>query len=552
MIRLWRLELPRFVEVKRLTSTFMALKVSICERGVLMRMGTMFAGLRKVGRVASAGCVAVLLLSGARAGAADGPQQETAAMRARVDAIIAKMTLEEKIDYIGGTGFAVRAVPRVGLPAFEMSDGPFGTRSNVGFPSTTYAAGIGLAATWNRELAAEVGGGIGRDARARGVHYMLGPGVNIYRSPRNSRNFEYFGEDPFLSAAITTGYITGMQELGVSSTVKHFLGNNSEFLRHDSDSVIDERAVREIYLPAFEAAVRRAHVGAIMDSYNMTNGLHMTQNGYFNTDVVRKEWGFNGVVMSDWTATYDGVGAANGGLDLEMPTGWVMNQKNLLPAVKSGQVSEATIDVKVRHILMTAARFGWLDREQRDDSISTYDAKNDAVALKSAQESMVLLKNEGGVLPLDKSKTKSVLVVGPDAYPGFPVGGGSARVVPFHTVSLIEGMGALLGSASAVYYDRGVVSMEDLARHTEFVTEASGGQPGVKLEVFANRDFSGSPVASTTVRSIDGMAVSEGNFSDPAAVAGLRNKRRADASGRSIGEVGRRWTGYYVVPSAGK
>jgi len=517
-----------------------------------MRMGTMFAGLRKVGRVASAGCVAVLLLSGARAGAADGPQQETAAMRARVDAIIAKMTLEEKIDYIGGTGFAVRAVPRVGLPAFEMSDGPFGTRSNVGFPSTTYAAGIGLAATWNRELAAEVGGGIGRDARARGVHYMLGPGVNIYRSPRNSRNFEYFGEDPFLSAAITTGYITGMQELGVSSTVKHFLGNNSEFLRHDSDSVIDERAVREIYLPAFEAAVRRAHVGAIMDSYNMTNGLHMTQNGYFNTDVVRKEWGFNGVVMSDWTATYDGVGAANGGLDLEMPTGWVMNQKNLLPAVKSGQVSEATIDVKVRHILMTAARFGWLDREQRDDSISTYDAKNDAVALKSAQESMVLLKNEGGVLPLDKSKTKSVLVVGPDAYPGFPVGGGSARVVPFHTVSLIEGMGALLGSASAVYYDRGVVSMEDLARHTEFVTEASGGQPGVKLEVFANRDFSGSPVASTTVRSIDGMAVSEGNFSDPAAVAGLRNKRRADASGRSIGEVGRRWTGYYVVPSAGK
>src|SRR5215469_16095560 len=517
-------------------------------KGFLMQITKVVVGVK---RVASIGCVAVLLICGARANA-DGPKPDSPEMRGRVDAIIAKMTLEEKIDYIGGTEFAVSALTRLGLPAFEMSDGPFGTRSNAGFPSTTYGAGIGLAASWDRELAAQVGAGIGRDARARGVHYMLGPGVNIYRSPRNGRNFEYFGEDPFLSAAIATGYITGMQEQGVSATVKHFLGNNSEFLRHDSDSIIDERTLREIYLPTFEAAVKRAHVGAIMDSYNLTNGLHMTQNGYFNTDVVRKEWGFNGVVMSDWTATYDGVGAANGGLDLEMPTGWVMNQKNLLPAVKSGQVSEATIDVKVRHILMTAARFGWLDREQRDDSISTYDAKNDAVALKSAQESMVLLKNEGGVLPLDKSKTKSVLVVGPDAYPGFPVGGGSARVVPFHTVSLIEGMGALLGSASAVYYDRGVVSMEDLARHTEFVTEASGGQPGVKLEVFANRDFSGSPVASTTVRSIDGMAVSEGNFSEPAAVAGLRNKRRADASGRSIGEVGRRWTGYYVVPSAGK
>lgn len=167
----------------------------------------------------------------------------------RVESILGKMSLEEKIDYIGGTGFAIRAMPSLQLPAFEMSDGPLGVRSNSRFPSTVYAAGIGLAATWNRSLAEKVGGGIGRDARARGLHFMLGPGVNIYRSPRNGRNFEYFGEDPFLASNIAVGYITGMQAQGVSATIKHFLANNSEFLRHDSDSIVDERTLREISFP---------------------------------------------------------------------------------------------------------------------------------------------------------------------------------------------------------------------------------------------------------------------------------------------------------------
>src|SRR3984957_8088893 len=212
-------------------------------------------------RARTASLLSAVLLSVASA-FAQAPQPGSPALRSRVDAIVQKMTLEEKIDYIGGTGFAVRAMPRLNLPAFEMSDGPYGVRSNTGFPSTTYIAGIVLAATWNRDLATRVGEGIGRDARARGIHYMLGPGVNIYRSPRNGRNFEYFGEDPFLAGQIAVGYITGMQEQGVSAVVKHYLGNNSEFLRHDSDSVIDERTVREIYLPAFEAAVKQGHVSA--------------------------------------------------------------------------------------------------------------------------------------------------------------------------------------------------------------------------------------------------------------------------------------------------
>src|SRR5579862_5636842 len=290
----------------------------------------------------------------------------------RVESIVSKMSREEKVDYVGGTGFAIRAMPDLHLPAFEMSDGPLGVRSNSRFPSTVYAAGIGLAATWNQGLAERVGEGIGRDARARGIHFMLGPGVNIYRSPRNGRNFEYFGEDPFLSSSIAVGYITGMQRRGVSATVKHFLGNNSEFLRHDSDSIVDERTLREIYLPAFEAAVKRGNVGAVMDSYNFTNGQHMTQNPHFNIDVARKEWGFRGVMMSDWDATYDGVAAANGGLDLEMPKGAFMNAKNLLPAIKDGRVKTSTIDEKIAHILETAIRFGWLDRPQTDLSLPVY------------------------------------------------------------------------------------------------------------------------------------------------------------------------------------
>jgi beta-glucosidase len=162
---------------------------------------------------------------------------------------------------------------------------------------------------------------------------MLGPGVNIYRSPRNGRNVEYFGEDPFLASTVAAGYITGRQAQGVSATIKHFLGNNSEFLRHDSDSVIDERTLREIYLLTFEAAVKQAQAGAIMDSYKFINGTHATQNSYFNKDIARKQWGFDGIMMSDWRSTYDGVDAANVGLDLEMPTGEFMNRKN--PAART-------------------------------------------------------------------------------------------------------------------------------------------------------------------------------------------------------------------------
>jgi beta-glucosidase len=468
------------------------------------------------------------------------------------DSVLSKMTIEQKIDYIGGTGFAVRAVPELGLPALEMSDGPLGVRSNLGFPSTTYTAGIALAASWDPAMAERVGAGIGKDARARGVHFMLGPGINIYRSPRNGRNFEYFGEDPFLSAAMAVGYVEGMQKQDVSSTVKHFIGNNSEYLRHDSDSIIDERTMREIYLPGFEAAVKKAHVGAIMDSYNLANGEHMTQNGKLNTDLVRKEWGFDGIMMSDWVATYDGVAAANGGLDIEMPTGAFMNRKNLLPALKDGRVTQATIDEKIRHIVDTANRFGWLDpgHNQTDTSLSTYSLPDQAVALDEAREGIVLLKNDGKLLPLDKTKIKTILVVGPDAYPGAPVGGGSAGVAPFHTVSALEGIGASLGQGATgqgatVLYDRGVPALKQLAGMTKFVTEAQNGKPGLTVEYFNNKDLSGTPMKTATVPNINDAGTTWQSMMDDMAAL-----LEAFSSGAKH-DSSRRWTGYYVVTNPG-
>jgi beta-glucosidase len=469
-----------------------------------------------------------------------------------VDSILSKMTPEQKIAYIGGTGFAVRALPDLGVPTLEMSDGPLGVRSNAGFRSTTYTAGIALAATWDTEMAERMGAGIGKDARARGIHFMLGPGINIYRSPRNGRNFEYFGEDPFLTGAIAAGYIDGMQKQGVSATVKHFMGNNSEFLRHDSDSIIDERTMREIYLPGFEAAVRKAHVGAVMDSYNLTNGEHMTQNGKLNIDLLRNEWGFDGVLMSDWVATYGGVAAANGGLDIEMPTGAFMNQKNLLPALKNGTVTQATIDEKIRHILDTANRFGWLAPGylQTDSSLSLYNLADQQTALDEARESIVLLKNDGKLLPLNKSKIKSILVIGPDAFPGVPVGGGSAGVAPFHTVSALEGIGNYLGAGSGVnvLYDRGLPSLKELAGATKFRTEPQNGKPGLTVEYFHNQDMSGAAAKTETVHNINDSGKTWQSMMDD-----LDTLIELFASGNAQKPTGssRRWTGYYTVTNPG-
>jgi beta-glucosidase len=455
----------------------------------------------------------------------------------RIDAIMDRMTLEQKIDMIGGVdGFYVRAYPELGLPALKMADGPLGVR-NYG-PATAMAGGVNLAATWDPALAKQVGEQIGRDARAKGVNFVLGPAVNIYRAPMNGRNFEYMGEDPYLASQIAVGYIEGMQSEGVSATIKHFVANNSEFSRHTINEIIDERTLREIYLPAFEAAVKQAHVGAVMDSYNLVNGEHLTQNKFLDTEVLKNEWGFQGVLMSDWFATYDGVAAANAGLDLEMPSGAFMNRATLLPAVKDGRVSVATINDKVRRILRLEFRFHWLDRPQTDLSVSRYNLQGDEVALKASLEGMVLLKNSSNLLPLDKHKVRSIAVIGPDAYPAVPVGGGSAGVRPYSAVSFLQGIAKEVGASVPTYYDRGIPALSDLAARTEFTTAATGGAPGLTGEYFSGDNLQGDPITRRADLHI--------NFgADPNADLGFALQNYPAGAGSA------RWTGYYSAPATG-
>jgi beta-glucosidase len=429
---------------------------------------------------------------------AQGPVPDSPAIEQRVDAMIAKLTLQQKLELIGGLdSMFIRAEPSAAFPTLKMSDGPEGVRTWG--PDTAYAGGIGLAASWDPALATKMGESIGKDARSRGVHFLLGPGINIYRAPMCGRNFEYFGEDPYLSGQTAAAYIRGVQSEGVIATVKHFAANNEEYDRHNVSSDLDERTLREIYLPAFEAAVKEGHVGAVMNSYNLLNGVHATQNPHLNEDILKGDWKFDGILMSDWDATYSAVGAANNGLDLEMPSGKFMNPQNLLPAVKSGEVSEAVIDEKLRRIFRTAIRFGFLDRDQTDPAIPQFSQEGRNVALQEALESITLLKNEGNLLPLDPGKMRTIAVIGPDAWPAEPGGGGSSHVDAYAPISIMTGLSDALAGKVKVLYAAGLPSVDDLMQQTEFY-DPSGKTPDnpwvgsqVRIESFDNPNFSGSP-----------------------------------------------------------
>jgi len=459
----------------------------------------------------------------------------------KIESLLGRMTLEEKIDLLGGTHFFdVPGIARLGLPDLHTADGPFGVRNDG--PATAMAGGIALAATWNEALATQVGAQIARDARAKGKHFLLGPGVNIYRTPLNGRNFEYFGEDPFLASRMAVGYVKGMQRQGVCATIKHFLGNNSEFGRHTTDSNIGERALREIYLPAFEAAVKEAQVCSVMDSYNLANGEHMTQNGAFNNDLLKKEWQFPGIVMSDWDATYDTLGAANGGLDLEMPSGKFLNREALIPLIKAGKVSQATIDDKVRRILREEFRFDWSDRPAADVDIPRYNEQGREVALEAARQGIVLLKNGGNVLPLDRTKIKSIAVIGPDAYPAVPVGGGSAQVTPFHAVSFLEGISSYVRGAAKVYSSHGIPSLKKIALETNFAV-SPGGAHGMKVEVFDNQNLEGSPTRTGTDEHI--------NFGEPLNIPAISEEDFVPGPLPPDQPTSIRWTGFYTAAATG-
>ncbi|WP_121820385.1 beta-glucosidase [Halostella salina] len=408
----------------------------------------------------------------------------------RVESLVADLTLAEKIDLVHGdvdpegqaTGY-VPPVERLDVPALRLVDGPLGVRVEAG-RATAFPASIALAATWGPSLAREQGAAMGREARAYGQDVLLGPGVNIARAPQCGRNFEYYGEDPQLAARLAVGTVEGVQSEGVAATVKHYAANNQETNRYAVDAEVSERALREIYLPAFRAAVEEGDAGAVMTAYNRINGTYASEHPHLLGDVLRGEFGFDGIVMSDWYGTESTVPAAEAGLDLEMPgvTFAEMVPDGALPegldpdemefpdtvadmqdtkffadplreAVESGAVDESVVDAKVRRILGTMERFGVFDRDggsdaETDDGLDAPEHRD--LARRIAVEGTVLLRNDGA-LPL--ADDAELAVVGPNADEAKLGGGGSSEVTPFVQTSPVEG---LRERAADCAFERGV------------------------------------------------------------------------------------------------
>lgn len=381
-------------------------------------------------------------------------------MERRIDDILRRMTLEEKVRMcFGGTqpGVAqIIGVPRLGIPGMAVSDGPRGVTASGGIE---FPAGIGMGATWDPELTYEAGRVIGQEARGAGVSMVFAPAVNINRDPLGGRFFEYMTEDPYLDARLAVGWVKGIQSQDVAATVKHFVANNREENRDWYMSNVSERALREIYFPAFKAAVRQGGAWGVMTAANGINGKLAATNGFLIHDVLDGEWGFDGVALTDFNQARDTLKAAKAGLDIGMPWGnWETTPfgKPLMEAVENGQVSEAVLDDKVRRILRLMGRVGLLDGKNPHAGGSIDTPEHRAVALRAAEESLVLLKNDGHLLPLDIRKLKRVAVLGPNADRRLclPLMGGSSGMQTAYEVTPLEGIRKrLAGKAQVEYVD---------------------------------------------------------------------------------------------------
>jgi beta-glucosidase len=285
-----------------------------------------------------------------------------AATKKETDRLLSELTLDEKVSLVSGQDFwSLPAIERLGIPSLKMSDGPTGLRSTNSDPATVFPVGTALAATWDPTLVQDVSSAIGREAIAHGVDVLLAPGVNIQRTPLGGRNFEYYSEDPYLTGEIGCAYVSGVQSVGIGTSVKHFVANNQEYNRMAGSSNMSKRALREIYLAAFEPIIKRANPWTVMSAYNRINGTFASEHDGLLNKVLKQEWGYDGVVVSDWGAAKSTVGSANGGLDLEMPGPAKVYGANLLRELAAGIISEETLDDHVLRILRLIVRCGLLD-----------------------------------------------------------------------------------------------------------------------------------------------------------------------------------------------
>jgi beta-glucosidase len=375
----------------------------------------------------------------------------------QVETWLAAMTLEEKLSLVAGTGFDSVGVPRLHIPALRMTDGPLGVRVGT---ATAFPAGTLLAASFDPALVERVGTAIAREVKGHGKNVLLGPGVNIMRTSLNGRNFEYFGEDPELVSQMAVAHIRGVQSQGVMATVKHFAANNQEIERMSVSAQVDNRALHEIYLPAFEAAVKEAKVWSVMCAYNKLNGVYACENAYLLDQLLRRDWGFRGLVMSDWGATHSAGPAIRAGLDLEMPKAERFTPEAIKSALASREITPAQLDEMVRRQLRAIVALR-MDEDASERPEATDTLEHRALNREAARAGFVLLKNQNDILPLVPSKLRRVAVVGPRAGQ-VDSGGGSARVTATHRVTLVDGLRQALGSKVKVDYAPGEITPDGL------------------------------------------------------------------------------------------
>jgi len=431
-------------------------------------------------------------------------------MKERIEELLGLMTIEEKVSMLAGSAmWYTTPVERLGIPAIKVTDGPYGARGGESFAggptSACFPVSIALASTWNTELVERVGQALGEEARTKGAHILLAPTVNIHRSPLNGRNFECYSEDPYLSARMAVAYVKGVQSQNVGTAIKHYVCNDSEFQRTTISSEVGERALREIYLPPFKAAVQEAHTWSVMASYNKVNGTFASENPYTLTDILRKEWGFEGLVMSDWFGTKSTAASVNAGLDLEMPGPPVWRGEKLLRAFHAGEVDEATIDESVRRLLGVIVKSGAFEDPVDRPERAVDKPEHRALARQAAAEGMVLLKNDGNVLPLSTDKVKSLAIIGPNAKVARIMGGGSSHVTPHYAVTPFDGILNKVGDAVKIGFEVGCTNHKLLPLIPPAWLAPAGGQAGqgLTVEFFNNLDLSAAPVKTMLAESTE-------------------------------------------------
>ena len=469
------------------------LAVRSARRALILTLALSAAGIRPDAQAAPEGARAASG-EGAPGPAAPLYKDPRAPLEARVDDLLARMTLAEKVSLMaGGTSFATQPIARLDVPAVHFSDGPNGVRSNSDRAATVFPTGSALAATWNPAVVEDVGKAIGREALALGVQVMLGPDVNIQRWPLAGRNFEDYSEDPYLAGTLGSAWVRGVQSEGVGTSVKHFVANEQELERSRVSSNVDERTLREIYLLPFEMIVKRARPWTVMAAYNRVNGIYMTENRRLIHDVLQGEWGFDGVLMSDWGAVHTTL-AANSGLDLEMPGPPQYFGARLGQAVQNWQVEQSLIEDAARRMLRMVIRSGVLDGRPRPSG-ELQSARNRAAELEAASEAITLLKNDRGLLPLDPSRVHTVAVIGPNADVPLYEGGGSANVIPSRIDTPLQALRHLAGRRLDIRYARGVDNdpVPPPADPRLMSPTAGRSEPGLAFAYYTNTTFGGRP-----------------------------------------------------------